>query len=110
MKQHKVRLLDRNRTLLATAQVADEGGYYGGTIDLRSTPGEVRALFDEFEEIVNDQLFAFLDDVQGRIQSLSVQAIFEDGSEAAVNDLQVFPETGAVSFKLVQKARPAERA
>jgi hypothetical protein len=97
-----VKLIDVSRNVLATAQVADEGGFMGGTINLSSTPADVRALFDEFEEIVNGQMFSLLDEVQARIGALSIKAIGDDGCEAAVRDLQVFPTTGDVSFKLVE--------
>ncbi len=96
-----VQLIDQSRTILATAQVADEGDHYGGTIDLRMTPVELRALFDEFEEIVNGQMFVFLDDIQEKIGALPIKAVFDDGSEVYVKDLQVFPSTGDVSLRLV---------
>lgn len=88
------------------AQVADEGAYYAGTIDLRQAPASLRALFEEFEEVVNGQMFAFLDEVQERIGALSLKAVFENGPEACVRDLQVFPSTGEVSFKLAEVATP----
>jgi len=99
MTQH-VRLVDRSRAVLAVAQVADEDGSFGGTIDLRSTPAELRALFEEFEEIVNGQMFVFLDEIQKKIGALPIRARFDDGSEADIHDLQVFPSTGDVSFRL----------
>lgn len=99
MQPRTARLVDPTGTVLATARVADEGGYYGGTIDLHGTPPELRALFDEFEEVVNGQMFAFLDDVQARIAAHPVRAVFEDGCEVPVKDLQVFPGTGDVSFR-----------
>ncbi len=101
MSMRHVALVDQSRTVLATAEVADEDGYFGGTIDLRSTPAHLRALFEEFEEIVNGQMFAFLDEIQEKIGSLSVKALFDDGCAVPVKDLQVFPSTGDVSFRLV---------
>ena len=99
-QSNDIRLIDKSQVVLATARVTDEGGYFGGTIDLRSTPAGLRALFEEFEEIVNGQMFAFLDDIQQRIGSLPIKAVFEDGHEASVMDLQVFPSTGDLSFKV----------
>ena len=101
MKTNRVRLIDQSRTVLAVAQVADEGSYFGGTIDLRSTPDHLRILFEEFEEIVNGQMFVFLDEIQEKIGSLPIRAIFNDGLEDDVKDLQIFPSTGDVSFRLV---------
>ena len=105
METRAVKLIDPSRKVVATAQVADEGGYYGGTIDLRDTPPGLRALFEEFEEIVNGQMFAFLDDIQQRIGTLRLKALFDTRQEACVKDLQVFPSTGDVSFKLAGKNR-----
>lgn len=111
MKPRIVQLIDQSRTVLATARVTDEGDHLGGTIDLRSTPAGLRALFEEFEEIVNGQMFVFLDDIQDKIGVVPIKAVFDDGSEVPVTDLQVFPATGDVSFRLVstasESARPA---
>jgi hypothetical protein len=102
--------MDRSGNVLAIAQVAQEGDGYGGTIDLRCTPGHLRALFDEFEEIVNGQMFSFLDELQEKIASLPIKAVFDNGREAAVKDLQVFPSTGDVSFKLEEAASQSMRS
>ena len=107
MHPRTVRLVDPSGAVLATARVADEGGYYGGTIDLGETPAELRALFDEFEEVVNGQMFAFLDDVQARIAAHPLRAVFDDGCEVPVKDLQVFPGTGDVSFRPAGACSPA---
>src|SRR3954453_12477178 len=100
----KVKLVDQFRSIVATADVADEGANYGGAIDLTSTPAGVRALFEEFEEIVNGQMFAFLDEVQERIAALRLKAVFDSGRAECIKDLQVFPSTGDVSFKLAEVA------
>ncbi len=109
MNTHNVRLIDQSRTVLATARVTDEGDHYGGIIDLRSTPAGLCALFEEFEEIVNGQMFVFLDDIQHKIGALPLKAIFEDGSEVPVKDLQVYPSTGDISFRLVDVPSRAAR-
>lgn len=81
-------------------QVSDEGAYFGGTIDLAATPTNIRALFEEFEEIVNGQMFALLDGVQDRIAALRLKAVCESTEEVAIGDLQAFPSTGDVSFRV----------
>src|SRR5262245_36139771 len=101
MKTRMVKLIDKNKSLIAVAQVSDEGAHFGGTIDLSATPAPVRALFEEFEELVNDQVLSLLDEIQAKIGTLSIKAVFDDGAEAAVKDLQVYPSTGDVSFKVV---------
>jgi hypothetical protein len=98
----RVRLIDESRNTLATAQVVDEGEYYGGTIDLTSTPAGPRALFEEFEEVVNGQMFSLLDEIQAKISVLRIQAVFESGYRADVRDLQAFPTAGDVSFKVAE--------
>jgi hypothetical protein len=96
-----MKLIDNSRTMIAAVQMANEHSHYGGTINLASTPPALRALFDEFDEAVNDQIFSWADEIQDKISSFGIKAVFDDGFEADVTDLQVFPSTGAVSFKLV---------
>lgn len=93
-------LVDSTGRVLARASVQDEGKFYGGCIDLEMTPANVRTLFNEFEEIVNGQMFSFLDEIQGRMEMLHIKVQFDDGRVAPVTDLQVFPSTGEVSFRL----------
>jgi hypothetical protein len=100
MNTQHVQLVNFSQAVLAVAQVADEGGYFGGTIDLASMPPHLLALFREFEEIVNGQMFVFLDEIQERIGSLPIRVVFDDGLEVDIRDLQVFPSTGDVSFRL----------
>ena len=100
MTCRKTKLVDSFGRVHATALVADRDGVYEGTVDLHDTSPELRSLFAEFEEIVNEQMFAFLDDVQFRMSSAISRAVFEDGCEAALQDLQVFPSTGDISFRL----------
>jgi hypothetical protein len=97
-----VRLLDPVGNVLAITRVADEGDHYGGMIDLRGVPARLLALFEEFEEIVNGQMFSFLDDIQAKIDALRLKAAFVNGQEAEVKDLQVFPSTGDASFRLAE--------
>ena len=93
---------------LASAQVVDDGGYFWGTVDLGATPAHLRSLFEEFEEIVDGQMLSFLDEIQGRIASSPVRAVFDDGDEFEVADLQVYPTTGDISFRPADVAsRPA---
>lgn len=107
MATRRVRLVDGLRTVLATAEVSDERDHYGGVIDLRTTPADLRHLFEEFEEIVNGQMFVFLDEVQAKIAARVTEAVFEDGTRGRVEDLQVFPSTHDVSFRLACVTCPA---
>lgn len=101
MDTHSIRLFDSTGRCWATAIVTDEGSHFGGTVDLHEAPANLRALFDEFEECVNGQMFSFLDDIQTKIAAHGVRVQLDDGFEAAIDDLQVFPTTGDISFKLV---------
>jgi hypothetical protein len=109
MTNGTVKLIDRSQNVLATALVSDEGDRYGGTIDLSSTPPALCALFAEFEEIVNGQMFSFLDEIEDRIRALPIKAVFESGDEIHVKDLQVYPSTGNVSFKSADVPAPSTR-
>src|SRR5262249_42960573 len=102
-----VTLIDADRRVIATAQVAKEEGRYCGTIDLRPMPQETRRLFDEFEEIVNGQMFSFLDDIEDRISDLSLRVVFGDGAEAPINAVQIYPGGGRISFRLAKNATPS---
>ncbi len=73
---------------------------FSGTIDLACAPDNVRKLFGEFEETVNGQEFGCLDELQDRIDALHAVVEFRDGGEAPITDLQVFPSTGKVSFRV----------
>jgi hypothetical protein len=109
MQTQTVKLIDQSRHVVATAQVANEGAYYGGTIDLGQTPSSLHALFEEFEEIVNGQMLSFLDDIQERIAAHTSKAVFESGQEVDIKDLQVYPTTGDLSFKLAEISTPSSR-
>ena len=75
-----------------------EADYQAGWIDLTPAPPGLRALFEEFEEAVTGQMFSLVDDIQARIAALVPQAEFADGSTALIDNLQVYPSTGDVSF------------
>lgn len=95
-----VRFLDPARAVVATATVADEGDHFAGTVDLTATPAHVRAVFDEYEEVVLGQMFSFLDEVQAKVAALGLRAEFDGGFAAPVTDLQVYPTDGELSFHL----------
>jgi hypothetical protein len=98
--------------LVATALVEAKDGRFSGQIDLTPTPTSIRKLFEEYEEIVNGQMFSFLDGIEERIADLALKVVFVEGREGSVEDLQIYPNTGRVSFRVVQLApvqtRPVE--
>lgn len=109
MTSQTVKLLGSDRSVLATAEVADEGLHYGGTVDLREVPGDLRRLFEELEEVVTGQMFSLVDDVQRRIAATPVFAAFDGVTAVPIDDLQVFPSTGDVSFRVRDATAEAPR-
>ena len=81
MNMQTIRLMDSSAHEIATAQVTPEGEHYGGIMDLRALPPSMRALFEELEEIVNGQMFVFLDAIQEKIGALSIKAVFDNGAD-----------------------------
>ncbi len=106
MNRQNVQLIDSNNALIATADVSDECGLYMGMIDLTAAPATVRAVFDEFEEYVNEQFFSLLDEIQDKVAALGIRARFANGREEIVVDLQVFPRAGETSFRLAECPKP----
>jgi hypothetical protein len=67
-------------------------------------PESLRRRFERYEEIVNDQIFSLLDEIEDQIGAMSFAVVFDDGCEANVMDLQIFPRSGTVSFKVAEPA------
>ena len=101
METRNIKLLDSTGKCWAIATVTDEGSHFGGTVDLHEAPAKLRVLFNEFDECVNGQMFSFLDDIEAKIAAHGIRVQLDDGFEAAIDNLQVFPSTGDISFKLV---------
>ena len=51
-------------------------------------------------------MFSLLDEIQEKIAVISMKAVFENGREVEIKDLQVFPNTGGVSFKFADVPVP----
>ena len=102
MSSQCVTLLDPERQVVAIAQVAEQGGQFTGRIDLSPMPGPLQRLFAEYEEIVSARMFSLLDEVEEHIATLHLTGVFEDGHEAVLADVQIYPSTKKVSFQVVQ--------
>ena len=100
MISYRVTLIDQRRRVIATVQVAERDGTFVGRIDLSLMPVSLRRLFEEYEEIVNTQAFSLLDEIEEKIENLHLKVVFEDGSEAAPADVQIYPSTNKVSFQV----------
>ena len=101
-------LVDRFSTKIAVLNVAPVGDHYRGTICLDATPPELQCLFREFEENVEGQMFSLADEIEEKIGVIPLRVAFPNGGEAYVEDLQVYPSTKRVSFK-IRQASPAAR-
>jgi hypothetical protein len=95
-----VKIADRLHNIVATAEVEDRGKYYSGSVNLDRMPKVLRLKFEEYESLINDQVFSLLDRIEEEIEIDSFTVMFDDGSKFYVNDLQILPGCGTVSFKL----------
>lgn len=102
MSCQKIHILDNDRHVVATACVEDHEGQFTGRVDFEALPAELRALFEEYESLVDDQVLSLLDPIEERIALIPLVAEFEDGRRAGVADLQVFPLAGTIAFRLNQ--------
>ena len=105
MSAQTIKLLGPSGQLLATGQVDWEQDRFSGHLDLGAMPAPLLQTFQEFDEIVNDRIFSLLDDIEQRIHDLGIKVVFDDGSEAFAEDLQIYPSTGLASFKVKTLAR-----
>lgn len=108
MATQPIYLVDQSSTRIAVLNVAPIGDHYRGTICLDATPPELKYLFEEFEENVEGQMFSHADEIEEKIGVIPLMVIFPNGMEAYVEDLQVYPSTKRVSFK-IRQASPAAR-
>ena len=102
MTNRSVTIIDRGRDVVAMADVELIGGHYSGRVDLNRMSPTLRRLFEEYEDVVNGQVFSLLDQVEDQIAALSLSAVFDEGCEASVEDLQIFPEEGTISFRVAE--------
>ena len=102
MNSQTVQIEDQNRDVIASAQDVEDEGRYSGTVDLACMPANLRQVFEEFEEIVNDQVFSLLDELEEKIAALALQVVFPGGHGAPCEDLQIYPSTRRISYRLVR--------
>jgi hypothetical protein len=102
MISQRVTLIDQERQVIARTEVAEQDGAFVGRIDLSLMPMPLRQLFEEYEEIVNTHTFSLLDEIEEKIENLHLKVVFEDGYEAALADVQIYPSTNKVSFHMLK--------
>jgi hypothetical protein len=103
MSSQSVKLIDRDKKVVATAQVAEQIGQFTRMADLSLMPVDLRRKFEEHEEIVEGQIFSLLDEVEESISCIGIKAVL-DGIEVSIEDLQIYPSTNRVSFKVGKRA------
>ncbi len=99
MSHEAVTIVDGERNVVATATVEFQKGCFAGSVNTDRMPEPFRRLFEEYEEIVNNQIFSLLDPIEDRIGETPFLVVFHDGHESQVKDLQIFPRSGTVSFR-----------
>jgi hypothetical protein len=102
MISQRVTLIAQGQQVVGTARVAEQDGTFIGRIDLRLMPVSLRRLFEEYEEIVTTHMFSLLDAIEEQIEMLHLQGVFENGHEATLINVQIYPSTKKVSFQVVK--------
>ena len=97
-------LLGPTSARVAVLDVTLVGDLFSGTICLDATPPELEHHCQEFEEMVEGQVFEVADEIEEKIGKLRLRVAFANGPEADVSDLQVYPSTKRVSFGIRQSA------
>jgi len=108
MRLSNIKMIDQCGNVVATARVTQREGYFAGLIDLSLMPANLRQKFEEYEEIVNGQMFGLLDQIEEQIGAIPLKVVFEEGVEFSVADLQIYPGRGRVSFKILKEPARAE--
>ncbi len=104
MTPKPISIIDQNANRVAPVDVVLCGDHYEGHISLASTPPHLKQLFEQFEEVVEGQMFSLLDGVIEKIEHARLRVVYEDGTEEEVSDLQVYPSRNHVTFKIRQPA------
>jgi hypothetical protein len=107
MTQRPIYLTNASSDRLASLNVSIVGDHFEGTIDLKQLPDQLRQLFAEFEDVVESQMISLLDPVEERVRAAQLRLAWEGGESTPVDDLQVYPSTGAVSFRATPPASVA---
>ena len=96
----KVNLIDETGAIVAVAQVDRKQELFSGSIDLRNMPSDMLRTFQEYEDVVNDQTFSLLDQIQDDVERLHLKVQFENGRQEVLDDLQIYPSDSVLSFKV----------
>ena len=110
MTMQLVTILDSAGRVVAHAEVSEGAGLFTGQVDLRAMPAALRQTFAEYEAIVNGQMFSLLDAIEGQVASLRPRVVFAGGQESTIEDLQIYPTTRRLSFRVATTADAPARS
>jgi hypothetical protein len=103
MNTHAIQLINSQRNIIATGRVTEQNEHFAGDVDLSRMPADMRRTFEEYEEIVNGQMFGLLDEIEDRINLLSLRVVFNEACEAMIEDVQIYPSMSKVSFRVLAR-------
>jgi hypothetical protein len=104
MVTNRFQLIDPSGAVVATGEAVLKEGQFRGRADVGSMPASVRAVFAEYENIVNQQMFSLIDEIERKVLALSLKVVFPNSPATRVEDLQIYPSTGRVSFRVPRSA------
>ena len=79
----------------------DDGQAFDGSVEHWSVSQRLLSLLLEYDKAVNGQVFNYADEISKMVEELSPKVTLPNGREPRpVQDLQVYPSSGAVSFTL----------
>ena len=97
----KGELLARDLRLMTLEARLSDDGVWHGSADFGAVPNWILGVFIEFDNLVNDGVFALLDLVDGVIEGLQLNIKCEDGRHVRIAHFQPFPTAGLVSFTIL---------
>jgi hypothetical protein len=100
-----IKLLKKNRSMQAIVVIAEveaQGEYYSGVADIDLMPRHILSQFETYESLVNDRILSLLDRMEAEIDVSSFAVVIEDGI-FGIDDLQIYPSSKAISFKMLRK-------
>ena len=99
-----IRLLDNDQHLLATASVEDTSGCFSGTLCLCEMPALMRHVFEEYEQLANNQVFSLLDEIENRIEAMAIRGQFNDGRMFSLATCRFSPKLARFHSESVRNA------
>ena len=95
----KGKIFDRQGRILAVVEVKGSPELYIGQIEKLTPDPAIKALFNDYRESVNGQLFVEVDRLDREIEELEPEMVADSGEKFRIWDLQIYPEEMSVSFR-----------